>query len=98
MSQKRGYRPPAWADYVIKVLGLYNTKAKYIKAAAKGDLIKLIHIFEKFKLPFWQLLMKELIIVLEKLDLDAIKNTQLKYKQHKNLSCKYEWPNHRIFG
>ena len=58
MSQKKGYRPPAWADYLIKILRLYNTRAKYIRAAAKGDLIKLMLIFEKFKLPFWQLLIK----------------------------------------
>ena len=84
MSQKKGYRPPAWADYVIKILGLYNTKARYIKTAAKGDLIKLSYIFEKFKLPFWQLLMREVITVLNILD--------------RNISYKFEWANHRIFG
>ena len=52
MSQKKGYRPPAWADCLIKILKLYNTRAKYIRAAAKGDIIKLMMIFEKFKLPF----------------------------------------------
>ena len=69
---------------MIKTLRLYNTKVKYIKAAAKGDLIKLAHIFEKFKLPFWQLLMKEIIIVLNILN--------------RNISYKCDWANHRIFG
>ena len=84
MSQRLGYRPLAWADCVIKTLSLYNTKVKYIKAAAKGDLIKLAYIFEKFRFPFWQLLMHELIIVLNILN--------------KNTSNKCEWVNHRIFG
>ena len=83
-TQKVGYRPPSWAESVIKILSLYNTKAKYIKVAARGDLIKLAQIFEKFNLPFWQQLMNECIIVLN--------------ASNKNIDLKSEWANHRIFG
>ena len=83
MKQKSGYRPPAWADYVIKILHLFNTKAKYIKSASNGDLIKLGHIFVEFRLPFWKMLMDELIIV----------NNLVKQK-----NVIGDWNNHRIFG
>ena len=71
---------------------------KYFRAAAKWDLIKLMQIFDKFKLPFWQLLMKELMFVLEKVDLDSAKNSRLKNKHQCNLLDKYDWANHRLFG
>ena len=38
------YRPPAWAECIIKLCRYYGTKIRYIRIAAPGDIIILVHI------------------------------------------------------
>ena len=67
--------------------------------AAKGDLLKLSCIFEKYHLPFWKKMINEMIIVLEKFDIDAIINSRRKNKnQYEHLTVKEGWGNHCLFG
>ena len=86
--QKIGYRPPAWAEVVNKILKTYNTKVSYIRMAAKSDLIKLSLIFEKYNLIFWKILINEMIIVLEKFYIDSIVNSRHKNKNQATLQLR----------
>ena len=61
--------------------------------------IKLSLIFEKYNLTFWKKFINEMIIVLEKFDIDAIINSRCKNKnQYEHLTVKEGWGNHRLFG
>ena len=44
MDKFIGYRPPAWAECLVKLMNYYGTKNKYIRMAALGDIEKLVTI------------------------------------------------------
>ena len=64
MRMYQGYRPPAWAEGIIRLIQYYGTRVKDIWMAALGDIHKLSMIFKKDKLNFWRKMFEEYGVLL----------------------------------
>ena len=66
MRKYPDYRPPAWAEGIIKLIHYHCTIIKFIRMASEGDIQKLSLLFKKHKLNFWSRVFEEYRTTLKK--------------------------------
>ena len=59
ISTYHNYRPPVWAEGIIKLIQHHGTKMKFISIAVEGDIQNLIRICMIHKLSFWSRVFEE---------------------------------------
>ena len=76
MMRYHNYRPPAWAEGIIKIIQNYGTEVRFNSVAAKGGIQKLASICKAHKLNFWSRVFDEYRVLYQRLKMGSNKGNK----------------------